>query len=130
MILGCSSRPKNANQFYYWHCATAIAQYKISTQWQLALIAETFNDPTEIINTAPNSIGNFRSNGYSLNLDYLPSKLVMCRLEGRYLTSPNALYKAVDNTYKKNSFFITTSIAIKFGALLKWNYDSPELYLI
>lgn len=90
----------------------AIARYKINNRWAVAGRLEYYEDKNGmIISTAtPNG---FKTNGYSLNLDYSPIRHGMIRLEGKmYKSKDQILIKNQDLV--DNNFSLTASIAVSF----------------
>ncbi|MEX2379189.1 MAG: outer membrane beta-barrel protein, partial [Vicingaceae bacterium] len=110
---GLQEMHKNASTYDYWYCPSLIALYNMSKKWKTAIRLEYFEDNDQVIIPTSGSYG-FKATGASINFDYLPEKHIQCRLEARWLNSPNALFNA-ENSYKNESLFIGTSMAIKIG---------------
>lgn len=114
--IGLQQESKNSNSYDIWLSPIAIAQYKINDHWKTALRAEYYQDETGIIIPTETANG-FRTSAFSINFDYSPIPLIVCRIEGRFLKSEDAIF-VTDETNSKNDFFIGTSIAIKFSEKL------------
>jgi hypothetical protein len=89
-----------------------IAQYEINSIWKTAFRAEYYQDKNGVI-ISTNTPNGFRTTGLSLNFDYAPTKNIVCRLEGRWLSSKDAIFETTTRS-SNNNFIIGTSIAIKF----------------
>lgn len=110
---GIQQRSKQSSIYQAWVGPVIIAQYAFSEKFQMAARAEYYQDETGII-IQTSSGNNFKTSGFSLNLDYLPQPFVFCRIEGRYLTSPNAVF-AYQSGFTSTNFVIAGSIALKFA---------------
>lgn len=90
----------------------AIAQYKFADKWAVAGRYEYYQDKEGmIISTAtPNG---FRTSGYSMNIDYAPISNAVIRLEGKVLSSKDAIFVRDLAPVKQNAL-LTTSIAVSF----------------
>lgn len=110
---GLQEEHKNATTYDYWYSPSLIAQYSISQKWRTAIRLEYYEDNENVIIGTPGNYG-FKATGASVNFDYLPAKHIHCRLEARWLNSPNELFNA-ENSYKNESIFVGASMAIKIG---------------
>lgn len=110
---GLQDAYKNSNSFEEWYCTTVITQYTFNEYWKSSLRVEYFEDNDEVIVSTVGNFG-FKTSGASLNLDYMPNELVQCRLEGRFLNSPNPVFNA-ESGYAYESFCIGASIALKLN---------------
>lgn len=84
-----------------WYSPIVIARYSLAEKWAIAGRFEHYNDKNGVIVTTGTPNG-FQTTGYSVNIDHIPAKNVLLRLEARDLNN-NA-----------NSFFITSSLAVSF----------------
>lgn len=114
MDIGVEQKSKNSSEYSSWFVPTAILQYVHKEKWKFAARGEYIEDKNQVIIRQ----ALMKANGIwstSVNADYSPSENVVCRLEARYLgntsTETNLLY--LDSPY--SSFFIGSSLAIKFG---------------
>jgi hypothetical protein len=111
--LGIQQEIKDSNSYDTWYGAVLIASWAINDQWTTAIRGEYYHDPQEvIIQTGPSQ--EFKTSGFSLNLDYNPYPPVLCRLEGRWLNSRDAIFTKGDSLSQSN-FFITTSLSIRLN---------------
>ena len=93
-----------------------LGQFTLSAQWKTAVRLEYYADPSgTIIHThTPNG---FQTAGASLNLDYTPTENLLCRIEGRWLKSRDALFER-DNALVQNNYLIAASVAVKLSNTL------------
>lgn len=90
----------------------AIARYTINDQWAVAGRIEYYEDRNGVI-IATGTPGGFKTNGYSLNLDYAPIPIALVRLEGKLYDSKEKIFVRKQNMIDKNAA-ITASIAVSF----------------
>jgi hypothetical protein len=111
--IGLEQAAKESDNYESWYAPTLIAQYKWSEKWSTALRAEYFLDETQIIlpQVDANGVGVW---GTSLNIDYTPSKMIACRIEGRYLENKTSDFNVLTSS-PYTSFFISASLAVRFG---------------
>jgi hypothetical protein len=114
--VGWQQESKGSSNYDSWYGPVIVAHMQWNEQWGSAFRAEYFHDEAEIAATTDMGIG-FKTTGLSLNMDYQPVKPVMCRIEGRYFTSPNDMFNNGTELSSSN-FFITGSIAVKIDK--KW----------
>jgi hypothetical protein len=115
--LGTQQKTKNSAGYEIWYCPIIIGQYSISDTWKTAVRAELYHDETGVIIPTGTPNG-FQTTGLSLNLDYSPTKNIMCRIEGRWLQSQDEIFKE-NNTSTKDNVIIGLSMAIKFEETVK-----------
>ncbi|SEF68028.1 porin [Algoriphagus boritolerans] len=115
--LGIQQRSKGSSEFDFWYSPVLIGQFTVSQNWKAAIRAEYYQDQTGII-IPTETINGFRTSGLSLNMDYSPTPAIFCRIEGRWMTSEDAIFERNSNLSKSN-FMIGTSIAIRFSAIFK-----------
>ena len=95
-----------------WYTPVAILKYTISDNWALAGRVEYYKDENGVIISSGTPNG-FQTTGYSLNLDYGPSKNMLIRIEAK-------TYNSKDNNFNKgdvmvnNNTSITASLAVSF----------------
>jgi hypothetical protein len=111
--LGIQQEIKDSNSYDTWYGAVLIASWAINEQWTIAIRGEYYHDPQEVIIQTSTS-QEFKTSGFSLNLDYNPYPPVLCRLEGRWLNSRDDIFTKGDSLSQSN-FFITTSISIRLN---------------
>lgn len=110
--LGIQQRELASDRYDLWMSPIVIGQMSLNDQWKIALRAEYYQDETGIIIPTDTPNG-FSTTGLSLNLDYLPTSNVACRIEGRWLNSQDAVFETSNGPGNSN-FVIASSIAIKF----------------
>lgn len=110
--IGTQQTSKGSSTFDTWFVPVIIAQYSISNAWKTAFRAEYFHDESGVI-IPTGSTNGFQTTGVSINIDYLPSEIIMCRIEGRLFESKDKIFETKTNPTNSN-FFIGTSIAIRF----------------
>ena len=109
--IGTQQRSKGSSSYDIWLSPIVIGRYSFSDKWKSALRAEYYQDETGIIIPTDTPNG-FQTTGLSLNVDYLPAKFIICRIEGRWLNSKDDVFETkTDMT--NNNFIIGTSIAIR-----------------
>jgi len=111
--IGTQQRSGNSSVYDVWFSPVIIAQLGISENWKTAFRAEYYQDRTNIIVQANPGDG-FETTGLSLNLDYVPSVNLMCRLEGRWLNGNDGLFERQRRAVRDN-LFVAASIAIQFS---------------
>lgn len=114
--IGLEQKNKGSVAYNYWWTPVLIGQYQINANWKTALRIEYYHDSSEIIISTPNRTG-FETLGVSLNIDYIPIKNIMCRLEARWLQSRQPIFDIRDSSrLSNNNIFIGVSIAARFDA--------------
>lgn len=93
-----------------WLSPVIIAQYSINPKWQTAFRTEYYQDDKNVIITTNDE---FKTLGFSLNLDYLPNSKVKLRTEARYFDSKKDIFVKGSNFVNTN-FFWTTSLSFEF----------------
>lgn len=74
-----------------WRGYAAIARYQVHPRAVVALRAEGYSDPEQIIVSTGQPYG-LRASGWSLNVDVSPQPRVLWRTEGRLLSGANPLF--------------------------------------
>lgn len=110
--IGTEEKAPNSNQKNTWYAPVAILKYSFDNKWAIAGRVEYYNDKNGVIisTTTPNG---FQTAGYSLNIDYVPVKNTLVRLEGRTFSSKDKVFTKGTSLVKNNTF-VTSSIAISF----------------
>jgi hypothetical protein len=111
--IGIQQQIKGSNRYHTWYSPVLIAQYKLSETWAVAVRAEHYSDKNEVIIPAPGTNG-FRATGLSANADYTPHPNIICRLEGRWLNSPDKNFEKGAG-FTDSNFTFLSSIAIRFS---------------
>ncbi|RNL54298.1 porin [Pedobacter jejuensis] len=89
-----------------------IAQYKFADKWAIAGRYEYYEDKNGIFISTGTPNG-FKTNGYSLNLDYSPIQNAVIRLEGKTYDSKDKIFVRENNAVNANTT-LTASIAVAF----------------
>jgi hypothetical protein len=111
--IGFQQQRQHSGHYDRWFSPVLITQYKFNDNWALALRAEYYADEDAIIISNP-SPEQFKTSGFSANIDYSPFSNVVCRLESRWLHSPNNIFLK-ENGYVNNNAFIVGSLAVKLN---------------
>lgn len=93
-----------------WLSPVFIAQYSIHPKWQTAFRTEYYQDKENVIIAANDE---FKTLGFSINLDYLPNSKVKFRTEARYFKSENDVFEKNSDVVNSN-LFLTTSLSFEF----------------
>ena len=108
--IGTEEKTPNANSNNTWYAPVAILKYTINNKWAITGRAEHYNDKNAVIISTGTPNG-FQTTGYSLNIDFVPAKNVLVRLEGRSFNSMDAIFSK-SNSVTKNNSLVVSSIAI------------------
>lgn len=109
---GMEQAAKKSSVYFNWFAPLFIAQYKFNDRWAVAARYEQYDDPNNVIVSTLYANG-FLTKGYSVNLDFSPSKNVKVRIEARGLTGKEYNFISPPNAYRDN-FILASSIAISF----------------
>lgn len=105
-----------------WVNPAILFHYQLATPLAFGGRVEYYHDPSGIIITpqdfrTPPALSDnpngFRTVGYSLNLDYMPTEEIMLRVEGRLFQSQDAIFLR-KSSFSRHNAAITTSLAINF----------------
>ena len=113
--IGWQEMAPGSSEYHSWIAPTIVGQFLMNDTWSTALRFEYFGDSNGVI--IPTSNGrSFKTTGLSWNIDYAPNPLLMCRMETRLFTGPNAIF---DNgaDFSKSNFFWGASVALKFETM-------------
>ncbi|CAN5272527.1 porin [soil metagenome] len=110
--IGIQQQFVNSTNFHTWLSPVAIARVQLWDQFFLAGRAEYYGDKAGVIidHSAPED---FRTFGFSLNLDYEITDKSMFRIEGRSFNSPGNIFWK-ENYFTNHNSFLISSIAISF----------------
>lgn len=114
--VGAQQQAAKSSKYHIWFSPVLILRYSISRQWGVALRGEYYYDAGGVIIMTGTANG-FRTSGLSLNFDYRPVSMLLCRVEGRWLNSKDQIFETPSYT-GQNNFCITASVAIRFNRLL------------
>jgi hypothetical protein len=106
--IGSEKPVTNVGKNNIWYSPILITRLQLSDTWALAARIENYTDKNGVL-ISPD----FKTNGYSFNLDYTPLPHALFRIEARLLDSPNKLF-STKKGYSDKNFYITSSLAIGF----------------
>lgn len=109
---GTDQQQPSSSNYDSWSSWAAILKYQFSSKVGIAGRIENYTDKKGlVISTA--TLNGFRTNGYSVNLDYAPIANAVWRIEARQLTGRDAVFEKNGQPTNHN-FTLTTSLAISF----------------
>jgi len=110
--IGLQQQNKGSRSYQFWYSPVLIGQLVMNSQWKVAARLEYYQDDQNLIIPTPAAL-NFRTMGYSVNVDYAPVARFLCRLEGRLMNSADAVFLR-DDLATRSNFVLATSAAVKF----------------
>ncbi len=110
--IGTEQKTKGSSDMNTWYSPVVILKYAINDKWAIAARGEYYEDKQGVI-IATGTTNGFKTTGYSLNIDYAPVSNILIRLEGRNLSSKDAIFTKAQTTQKNNAF-VTASVAVSF----------------
>ena len=111
--IGMQQASTKSSNYDVWFSPVIIAQYNPISKIQIAVRGEYFQDPKGVIIPTDTTNG-FKTYGFSANVDYLPFKNVMLRLEARTLNSKDDIFLNKMGDPSASNQFLTTSLAVSF----------------
>ncbi len=103
--IGFEETSRQSNTFNTWYAPVAVVHYAINKKWTIAARAECYRDKEGVIISTSTPNG-FQTTGYSLNIDYIPAKNVLVRIEGKTLNSKDAIFIKGAGSSSNNSSVI------------------------
>jgi hypothetical protein len=91
------------SEFHTWWGTSFVTKYNFSSKVSLAGRIEYYDDPDNIIISATDE---FKTTGYSLNLDYKPVNRILLRIEGKMFNASKEIFLNVDDYQKSESMII------------------------
>lgn len=110
--IGMEQKTTGGSDMNTWYAPVVIVKYSLNDKWALAARGEYYEDKQGVI-IATGTDNGFKTTGYSLNIDYAPVSTILLRLEGRNLSSKDAIFSKAQST-RKNNAFVTASVAVGF----------------
>jgi hypothetical protein len=98
----------NATDYGIWFSPVLIVRYALNDKMKIALRGEYYNDKDHII-ISTNSSNGFQVLGLSANFDYKINEKLQFRIEGKKLSSTNAVFQ----NNKTDNYSLTTNLTIK-----------------
>lgn len=106
--IGTEQKAKGKPEVNVWYTPVLIGRLSLNEKVALAARYEYYSDENGVI------IGpDFRTSGYSLNVDYAPRSNALFRVEGRLLQSKNDIF-VTENGFSNTNFAVTASMAVSF----------------
>lgn len=113
--IGAQQQLKGSNGYDIWFSPILIGQYTVNKNWKMAFRIEYNQDEMGIVIPTGTPNG-FQTFGGSINLDYAPTKEVLCRVEARWLNSKDNVFVTPTGTTGSN-FILGVSIAAKLSEI-------------
>lgn len=110
--IGEQQSKKYSSKYNTWFSPIIILRNSFTNKWSASIRSEHYQDKDEVIISTLTPKG-FQTSGLSLNIDYLPSKNIACRMEGRWLKSADKIFQKQNKNVADN-FAVVNSIAISF----------------
>ena len=95
-----------------WFAPAVIVKYSLTDKWSFAGRIEYYHDKYGVMIPSGTANG-FQTAGYSLNIDLIPAKNILVRLEGKTLRSKDAVFLKEGNAVRNNTSVIA-SLAASF----------------
>ncbi|ATL48748.1 hypothetical protein COR50_17140 [Chitinophaga caeni] len=110
--IGLQQQTKGSKRYNNWYAPVLICQYKPVEKMHLAARAEYYHDPNSVI-VSSSDINGCQVWSFSLNYDYLITKNILWRIEGRTFSSKGDFFQKEGSPSSNNNQLIT-SLAISF----------------
>ena len=123
---GFQQESKESSQYDMWFSPIFIGQFKLNRKWKSAIRVEYFQDKESVI-TTQQSQSEIQLTAASINIDYSPSKNVICRIEGRWLNNKND-FLGSRITPSRDNYIFATSISLKLSKTRLNNYDKKTSF--
>lgn len=107
---GLQNKSQVGNSTQLWYSPVVISQYTISPKWQTAFRAEYYQDKHNVLIA---TLDEFKTVGFSMNLDYLLNDKTKFRTELRHFSSEKNLFATSIMNTTSNLFF-TSSLCFEF----------------
>jgi hypothetical protein len=107
----------SSEKYDTWHTGSVFVKQQLADKLSATLRGEYYYAERGVIirSISPTAFdADFRVVGGSLNLDYAPTRNVVCRIEGRYLNGINGIFARTDNPGNRSYGNMTSSIALSF----------------
>lgn len=112
--IGAEQKAKGSSRYSIWYTPVLIAKYAPNEKLGLTARGEYYQDEDGVI-VATGTANGMQTFGFSLNTDYSILPNLLWRTEIRNLTNrKDAIFLDRDNNFNKNSFTVTTAVAISF----------------
>jgi hypothetical protein len=111
--VGAEQRLDDRGRYNVWYSPNLIFRYRYSDQLSFAARAEYYQDKQGVIVSTETPNG-FKTQGYSVNMDYQLHPSVLLRAELRQFISKDRIFLKDDNDFSSRSLMATTALAISF----------------
>ncbi|MGP1716777.1 MAG: porin [Methylophilus sp.] len=111
--IGAEQRLDDKGRYNVWYTPNLILRYRYSDQLSMAARAEYYQDKQGVIVSTDTPNG-FKTQGYSVNMDYQLYPSILLRAELRQFVSKDRIFQKDDNDFSSRSLLATTALAISF----------------
>jgi hypothetical protein len=111
--VGAEQRLDDRGRYNVWYSPNLIFRYRYSDQLSMAARAEYYQDKQRVIVSTDTPNG-FRTQGYSVNMDYQLYPSILLRAELRQFISKDRIFLKDDNDFSSRSLMATTSLSVSF----------------
>ncbi|MBL0056115.1 MAG: porin [Chitinophagaceae bacterium] len=110
--IGFEQISKGSSRMNSWYSPVVIFRYTVNPKWALAARGEFYSDKHGVIINSGTAHG-FQTSGFSANIDYMPIRQALIRLELRTFASKDDIFKR-GTGFSRNNTFISSSLAVAF----------------
>lgn len=111
--VGAEQKLDERGRYNVWYSPNLIFRYRYSNRLSFAARAEYYQDKQGVIVSTETPNG-FKTQGYSVNMDYQLYPSVLLRTELRQFISSERIFLKHDNDFSSRSLMATTALAISF----------------
>jgi hypothetical protein len=86
---------------------------RVNDNWKTTISSEYYQEQSGI-SIPTTTVNGLNTAGTSLNLNYVPTQNISCRIEGRWINSKDKTFETASDT-TNNNVIIDSSTAIKFA---------------
>jgi hypothetical protein len=109
--LGAEQESKGSRGYHKWFTSYLMPHWRFNERWATAQRVEYYRDTKHVI-ISQQADTEFRTVGYSWNVDYQPASRVLLRLELRRLHSPEAIYPGHGASLRRHNHALLTSFSL------------------
>jgi len=111
--IGAQQNAPKSFTYNIWYSPQVLIKKIISKKFSISLRGEYYNDENQVIIKTGTANG-FQTFGYSLNLDFNITPNTIWRIEGKRLTSKDAIFTSASNNASFQNCAVSSSLAIVF----------------
>ena len=113
--VGAQQQSRGSSDYDTWLSPIVIGRLALTKQWAMTVRVEYYQDREGVLTTVsnPDIAGGLQATGISVNVDYAPASMILCRLETRWLRSPQRQFITPSGADDDN-VVIAASIAVRF----------------